>query len=111
MPKGFRVVWKTPAESALELLLRDVDEARPTGPLETRDASSSVPDTDFMADQRSPESWDGDIAVAVDKAFARMDRSDFMMSRRDEVRRTRAREAPQPEPTLPARGPANSVRP
>jgi hypothetical protein len=115
VPRGFRIVWKTPAEAALGLLLRDVDEAGPPGPLKThvplQEVLLRLRDTDFMADERARGSWDGEIAVAADKAIARMDRSDFMMPRREEVRRETPREAAQPEPPLPARGPANSARP
>ena len=113
VPRGFRVVWKTPSEAALGLLLRDVRRAPGAKPGPSR---THVPlqallrrlrHADFMEEERRRTSWDGEIDVAVGKAVRRIDRSDFMAPRPGDLAAAapaaESRRAPLHRPPNPAR--------
>ncbi|TFI59255.1 hypothetical protein E2493_05275 [Sphingomonas parva] len=109
VPRGFRVVWKTASEAALGLLLRDVREApgAKAGPLRTSVPLQTVlrrlHHQDFMGDERRRSGWDGEIEVAVDDAFRRIDRSDFMAPRAGDMRAGEAA-GPAAQPVRPPLG-------
>ena len=115
IPHGFRVVWKTPADAALGMLLRDVRESPgpEAGPLKThvplQEVLRRLHHSDFMKDERRRGSWDAEIEIAVRDAIGRIDRSDFMAPQRSDSRLGKAPVRERPSPPSAA-GPANRVR-
>jgi len=91
VPRGYRVVWKTPAEAASHILLgassaprgQPKRAARPELPIQ--EVLRLLQNYDFV-DQQEPDALsEAVIAVRTEDAISRFDTADFMVPRPDDV--------------------------
>ncbi len=81
VPRGYRVVWKTRAEAAVDVLLTQPSSGqarRPrAGELPIQEVLRQLYANDFMKEE-GDGAWDADIRVGVENARGRVQIDDFM---------------------------------
>lgn len=82
VPRGYRVVWKTRAEAAVDVLLTQPASGqakRPrAGELPIQEVLRQLYAGDFMKEESAGGAWDADIRVGVENARGRVQIDDFM---------------------------------
>lgn len=91
-PRGFRIVWKSPAEAATDILLQTpaaaLGKQSRYGPRELpiQEVLRHLNMRNFMEQrEQTPSTWDMKIAVRKDAALKRVAREDFMAPRPNDV--------------------------
>jgi hypothetical protein len=113
VPRGHKVVWKTDAEAARDVLLHhrrlraQQGAANPDLPIQR--LLGELYRADFMADEPETRTWDSEIAIGADEARRRLDRSDFMRRRGVDDPSARFVVEPRNAPTRDALGAAKCV--
>ncbi|HEY0043733.1 MAG TPA: hypothetical protein VGB62_04205 [Allosphingosinicella sp.] len=91
VPRGYRVVWKSQAEVALDILLARPDPEAGRGrrrravDLPIQDVLRQLRTPDIMKEDHGQGAWDAEISLPVGNARARVDNGDFMRARRTDV--------------------------
>ena len=91
VPRGYRVVWKSQAEVALDILLARPDPEAGRGrrrravDLPIQEVLRQLRTPDIMKEDHGRAAWDAEISLPVDTARARVDNGDFMRVTRKDV--------------------------
>jgi hypothetical protein len=91
VPRGYRVVWKSQAEAAMDILLARPGPQAPGGrsrravDLPIQEVLRQLREPDIMREDPRNGAWDSEIALPVGQARARVDDGDFMKPRLDDV--------------------------